>query len=268
MLDWHRLFGLTLIDYFLDSPYVVKLETDLSVAEQLLDIVIIEQEEGEFKGELPDGLDNLGRHNLLTYKSLRQPLDAWALDELLGHYVNYRKQRSPSLKRLLPVEQFRLYGVSTREPQKLAREASLTPVQQGVYETQWGTHSIRILVTSQMPSTPKNAIWQLFSGRPDLVRSGAEAFQWHRRDHAGLLQQLYSTYVEEGITMAYTWDDFFHDVAREHVQELSPEERLAGLGPEEVLKYLTSEDILQRIQTDDVKAMLQKLRDMGQQQQN
>ncbi len=42
MRDWHRLFGLTLIDYFLDSPYVVELETDLSVTEQLLDVVIIE----------------------------------------------------------------------------------------------------------------------------------------------------------------------------------------------------------------------------------
>lgn len=134
MLNWHRLFGLALIDYFLDSPFVVELETDLSVTEQLLDVVIIEQEDGEFNGELPDGLDNLSRHNLLTYKSLHQPLDAWALDELLGHYVNYRKQRSPSLQKLLPVEDFRLYGVSTREPQKLKREVPLTAVQQGVYE--------------------------------------------------------------------------------------------------------------------------------------
>ena len=43
MRNWHRLFGLALIDYFLDSPYVVELETDLSVIEQLLDVVIIEQ---------------------------------------------------------------------------------------------------------------------------------------------------------------------------------------------------------------------------------
>lgn len=129
MRDWHRLFGLTLLDYFLDSPYVVELETDLSVTDQLLDVVIIEQAEGTFEGELPDGLENLGHHNLLTYKSVRQPLDAWTLDELVGHYVNYRKQRSPSQKRLLPVEDFRLYGVSTREPQKLKREVPMTMLQ-------------------------------------------------------------------------------------------------------------------------------------------
>jgi formylglycine-generating enzyme required for sulfatase activity len=46
-------------------------------------------------GRLRDGLDNLAGHNLLTYKSLREPLDDWALQELTGHYVNYRKQASP-----------------------------------------------------------------------------------------------------------------------------------------------------------------------------
>ena len=249
MRDWHRLFGLTLIDYFLDSPYVVELETDLSVTEQLLDVVIIEQADGTFKGELPDGLGDLGRHNLLTYKSLRQPLDAWALDELVGHYVNYRKQRSPSQQRLLPVDEFRLYGVSTREPQKLKRQVPVTRLQQGVYEVQWGIHPIRIIVTSQVPQAPNNAIWQLFSGLPEQVRYGAGEFHWHRTDHASLLQQLYTNYVEEGITMAYTWNNFFREVTREHLHELPPEERLAGLGPEEL------------------KILLEKLRDLQQQQQ-
>ena len=44
--------------------------------------------------EVPVGLDNLGQHNLLTFKSLHEALDGWTLDELLGHYVNYRKQIS------------------------------------------------------------------------------------------------------------------------------------------------------------------------------
>ena len=127
MIDWHRLFGLILMDLFTDSQYEVELEKDLSMQRQLLDVVIIEQGEGEFQGELPDGLEDLGRHNLLTYKSLRQPFDSWAIDELVGHYVNYRKQISPSADNLLPVEDFRLYGVCTREPQKLQRPACLGP---------------------------------------------------------------------------------------------------------------------------------------------
>jgi hypothetical protein len=44
---------------------------------------------------------------------LREPFDDWALKELTGHYVNYRKQISLSLDNLLPEEQFRLYGICT-----------------------------------------------------------------------------------------------------------------------------------------------------------
>jgi len=126
-MEWHRLFGLALTDYFIDSAYRVELEKDLSLKQQLLDVVIIEQEAGQPLPELPDGLENLARHNLATYKSPRQPLDGWALDELIGHYVNYRKQISPSRERLLPAEDFRLYAVCTRVPEKLALEVSLLP---------------------------------------------------------------------------------------------------------------------------------------------
>jgi hypothetical protein len=131
LMEWHHLFGLTLKDFFTDSAYRVELEKDLSLEQQFLDVVIIEQHAGLPVPELPDGLENLARHNLLTYKSIRQPLTGWTLDELIGHYANYRKQISPSFKKLLPVEDFRLYAVTTREPEKLATEASLVPFKKG-----------------------------------------------------------------------------------------------------------------------------------------
>ncbi|MDI6792333.1 MAG: hypothetical protein QME81_05625, partial [bacterium] len=135
MIDWHRLFGLALIDFFTDSPFVVELEKDLSKKRQLLDVVILKKQAGEFSGQLPDGLDNLAGHNLLSYKSMREPFDDWTLDELTGHYVNYRKQISPSLNKLLPKDQFRLYGVSTRFPQKLDSQVKLEASKtSGVYE--------------------------------------------------------------------------------------------------------------------------------------
>ncbi len=66
MINWHRLFGLVLIDYFADSPYTVELEKDVSLKQQFLDVIIIEQGEGTLTGPLPDGLDSLRTHNLLT----------------------------------------------------------------------------------------------------------------------------------------------------------------------------------------------------------
>jgi hypothetical protein len=53
-------------------------------------------------------------HNLITFKSHQEALDDWALKELTGHYVNYRKQVSPSLQQLLPEEEFRASGLRLR----------------------------------------------------------------------------------------------------------------------------------------------------------
>ena len=137
MLNWHRLFGLFLIDYFTNSPYVVELEKDLSIKQQFLDVVVLRKEPGQFNGQLPDGLDNLAIHNLLTYKSLHEPLDDWALKELTGHYVNYRKQVSPGMNDLLAESEFQLFAVSTRFPQKLSQMLALQPVSTGVYDVPW-----------------------------------------------------------------------------------------------------------------------------------
>jgi hypothetical protein len=73
--DWHRLFGLLLTDYFRDSPFTVEVERDLSVQQQLLDVVIVRRGRGRFAGRLPDGLEGLRPHNLITFKSHREVLD-------------------------------------------------------------------------------------------------------------------------------------------------------------------------------------------------
>jgi hypothetical protein len=103
--DWHRLFGLLLTDFFTGSPFVVELERDLSVQQQLLDVVIVRRR-GRFAGRLPDGLGDFGAHNLITFKSHHEALDAWAVKELVGHSVAYRKLVSPAPSALLPEEQF------------------------------------------------------------------------------------------------------------------------------------------------------------------
>jgi hypothetical protein len=93
--DWHRLFGLLLTDFFTSSPFRVDVERDLSVQQQLLDVVIVRRGRGRFAGRLPDGLDGLRPHNLVTFKSRHEALDGWALKELVGADVAYRKLVSP-----------------------------------------------------------------------------------------------------------------------------------------------------------------------------
>src|SRR5881398_3049592 len=98
---WHRLFGLSLVDFFRGMPVTVELEKDLSLKQQLLDVVILRKDAAPLPCRLPDG-----------FKSYQEELDGWAVNELVGHYVNYRKQVSPSMQDLLTETDFRLFAVS------------------------------------------------------------------------------------------------------------------------------------------------------------
>jgi hypothetical protein len=150
--QWHRLFGIGLTDLFADTAWRVELEKELALSSQLLDVVIIEQRETDAPTrtvELPDGLEDLRRHNLLTYKSRHEALDAWALDELIGHYVNYRKLTAVAATtaddaaepRLPPETDFQLYAVATREPRGLCRSADCRPsALPGIFDLRWGLH--------------------------------------------------------------------------------------------------------------------------------
>ncbi len=258
--DWHRLFGLTLIDVFSDTPWRVELEKDLAMQRQLLDVVIIEQTAPDGSAvDLPDGLDHLRAHNLLTYKSKQEPPDGWALDELIGHYVNYRKLLSPK-QRLLPESDFQLYAVATRHPQGLARGRILQPTAwPGVYDLRWGTPTIRLIVLNAIEPHPRNAAWELFSTQHALIRHGAKYYRPRRPGTWDLLYRLYLIHVLEDPSMANTIEEFIRETRQQFLHSLTPEERqavldqlppeerLRGLGPEERLRGLGPEE-LRRLQ--------------------
>ena len=237
-MNWHRLFGLLLTDFFAGSPFDVELEKDLSAKKQILDVIILRKRQGQFTGRLPDGFDQLAAHNLLTFKSYWEPLDDWTLKELTGHYVNYRKQVSPTLEVLLPEEEFRLYAVSSRSPQKLAGAVELAPVQAGVYDCRRGSDVIRLIVAHELPKTENNSLLHLLSASPDQGRYGVEHYQQRSADTSTLLNQLFEGYEREGLAMPYTIQDFRRDYVKEHLKDLTLEERLAGLSPDKIEKFL------------------------------
>ncbi|MBI4748467.1 MAG: hypothetical protein HY774_08245 [Acidobacteria bacterium] len=270
MINWHRLFGIALTEFFNGSPFVVELEKDLSQKKQLLDIVIIRRTEGQWDHPLPDGFDNLADHNLISYKSLREPFDDWTLKELTGHYVNYRKQVSPSLNDLLPEDQFRLYGICTRFPSHLTGQVDMYRVLGGVYDIYRGSDRIRLIVLSEIQDARQNRIWELFSTRPDHIQVAAQEFQARYGEASTILNQLFRYYQMEGLPMPYTMEDFKRDAKEEFLKSLTPEERLKGLPaeerlkglpPEERLKGLPSDELLKRLSVGDIQAYLKKLLD-------
>jgi hypothetical protein len=137
--DWHRRFGLLIQDFFRGTPCEVQLERDLSVKSQFLDVLILHKTAAVLDRVLPDGLEgHLVENNLITFKSHRDTMSCDTLDELLSHYVSYRKQISPSFDDRLPVGMFRLFAIAARFPQGLHGQKPLTEIREGVYEVEWG----------------------------------------------------------------------------------------------------------------------------------
>ena len=135
-IDWHHRFGLLLKDFFTGTTCEVELERDLSVKSQFLDVLIIHKPAEPIDRVLQDGLEgHLVEHNLITFKSHHEALTPFAILELLGHYVNLRKQISPSFDDLLAEDRFRMFAVAARFPEGLARLVPLTEVREGVYTT-------------------------------------------------------------------------------------------------------------------------------------
>lgn len=248
--DWHRLFGLLLTDFFTDSPFVVEIERDLSVQQQLLDVVIVRRRPGRFSGRLPDGLEGLRAHNLVTFKSHREALDGWAMKELIAHSVAYRKLVSRSPSDLLPEDQFGLYAVAARFPQTLSSQVPWETVQAGVYDCQWGTDTVRVVVAGELPREPHNAPLHLFSAQAALIEFGGRTYGRRSEDTSGLLVQLFEGFQAEGLAMPFTMEDFRRQFVKEHFPQLSdeeqeevlrrlpPERRLAGLTEEQIRQYL------------------------------
>jgi hypothetical protein len=248
--DWHRLFGLLLTDFFTGSPFAVEVERDLSAQQQFLDLVILRRGRGRFVGRLPDGLDGLVAHNLITFKSFHEALDAWAMKELIGHYVAYRKLVSPSPTELLAEDHFRLFAVCARFPQNLSGQVPWQHRHPGVYHCQWGTDAVTVIVAGELPREAHNAPLHLFSASPELVGFGRTAYQRRSETTSQLLGLLFERLEKEGFAMSYTMEDFKRDYNREQFLKLTPEkrqeileslpleQRLAGASAEEIRQYL------------------------------
>jgi len=267
MIDWHRLFGIALTLHFADYPLTIELEKELAIKRQLLDILILKKGNEPIQGPLPDGLEDLMPHNLLTYKSLQEPLDDWTLKELTGHYVNYRKVVSPSLHNLLPEERFSLLAVATRYPQKLVRQSGSNwkRLKEGVYQVKRNSDIIRVIVLKKIPNAERNLVWQLFSAQQEKVQEAARHYLQADSEMNTIMNQLLNKYQAEGIHMPYTLQDYRKEYVRGGLHLLTPEEvvtyyepqqLLSSFAPEERMSGLDAKERLSGLDTKDILAGL------------
>jgi hypothetical protein len=245
---WHRLLGLSWLDFFWGTPTTVETEKDLSEKQQLLDILITCPEGSSIPHPLPDGFDNLGRYNLLSFKSFQEALNGFAADELVSHFVNGRKQLSPTMQNLLPLDQFRLFALSARYPQALAEWVPMTEVQPGVYEVRSFSMGIRLVVLNELPLLPHNAMLLLFSANEQHRQYAAQHYRPHSPETSTLLIRLINKYRQEGFPVpVLNYEELRRQTREEILEETPPEEILKHLTTEEILKHLTAEQILKHL---------------------
>ncbi len=281
---WHRLFGGSWVDFFQGLPVTVEQEKDLSLKQQWLDLVLVRKEAAELPRRLPDGFDDLAAHNLITFKSYQEALDGWALNELIAHYVNYRKQISPSFRELLPERDFHLYAVCVRSPQGLAEQVPLRQLQSGVYEVRHFTGVLRVIVVHELPREEHNAMLHLFSAREDLVRYGAAHYRPRSPESSTLLYQLFERYRLEGVLMPDALEQLYQETIeailqdrktldaillhREAIEAILQDRRtldaiLQKTAPEERLKGLSVDELLTALPPEVREELARRLRENG-----
>jgi hypothetical protein len=271
---WHRLFALSWVDFFRGLPVTVEPEKDLSVKKQLLDVLFIRKEAAILNCRPPDGFEDLAGYNLVTFKSYQEKLSAWTLKELLGHYVNLRKQVSPSMNEddLLPEEEFRLYAVTARFPQQLAsRNVMLQLISEGVYEVQVLTSRIRLIVANQLPQQEHNAMLHLFSARTDLQAYGVQHYHVRSPETSTLLVQFFQRFRQEGLIMPDILEELYQETMDRLAREMPIEKRFEGLTPEQVVRALTpermqgisDEEILRVVTPERIRQLAEKLKGNG-----
>ncbi len=252
MISWHRLFGLAMTELLADTPLEVVLEMDLAVRQQFLDIVIVRRRAGPIGRELPDGFEPLATHNLLTYKSMHESLDAWSIQELIGHYVNYRKQVNKPNEPMPAETEFQLFAVATRFPEKLAGQVPLQPVSAGIYQIDLKVISIRLIVLSEIPLSDQNLVLNAISCREAAMKFARERFEQTHAHVSAVLRAIFARYGFGSSNMPYTMNDFYQDV----LDEIAPEDRLRGLSVEQRLRGLSAEQRVLGLSAEDLAGSL------------
>ena len=138
-------------------------------------------------------------------------------------------------------------------------------MQPGVYDCRWGTDVVRVVVAGQLPREVHNAPLHLFSASPELVGFGGRAYRRRSKDTSAMLGQLLEKFQGEGLTMSYTMEDFQRQYAKEHFAKLTPEDQREALealpagAAREILDSLPPEERLAGLSAEQIRQYLERL---------
>jgi hypothetical protein len=125
-----------------------------------------------------------------------------------------------------------------------------------VYDCQWGTDTIRVVVAGELPREPHNAPLHLFSASPQLVGFGGTTYRQRSEQTSRLLGKLFEGLQREGLAMPFTMEDFNRQYIKEHFSRLTPEEQAEAL---RTLPPQEQQEVLKALPPDERKNVLQGL---------
>lgn len=165
---WHRLLNVGLRQLFSGTCYDVLEEVDVSDQEQKLDFAVIRRSNDDLPEpkpeDLPDGLQELQDHNVISYKSMHEAFDHFALMELTSHVVTYSKLKAKADWRKFSTT-LGVFAISTRKPSKgVVAELLQETKTEAVYLIETQGFKVTCIVINQATKTDQNWLWRLMKG--------------------------------------------------------------------------------------------------------
>lgn len=213
-VKWHRLGGMVLTPLFNLLGYATELEVDLSLKQQLLDILVVERDKIQpEKLHLPkiywEAFDDFNEHNLISFKSFHESFNGFALMEFFGHVVNYNKSKE------VPLDKINLYAISHHYPRDLFNPFEGTEFlkvikKDEIFELSLSTtKSVRFIILR----TTNNPLLALFSNNPPKIAEGYQRLTQETDFLEGI--SIYfskiAEYYGEEVKNMYTKEDFWRD---------------------------------------------------------
>jgi hypothetical protein len=222
-IPWHRFLKIGLRHLFSGTCFEVYDEINLADQVQMVDFAVIRVANPNLPPpspqQMPDGLQNLRDHNLISYKSMSEAFDHYALRELVGHAVAYAKLKAKDDWRSFS-DNLGLIALSTRKPSTAVISRLLLQTgDEDVYEIDCLGWKVTCIVINQAPTDRRNWLWNTLKG---------DKSRWKSSSVTAMLKEIKQQLKEMGIVDPEI-EAFETEIMEAWLQELSPSQRLIGL---------------------------------------
>ena len=124
--------------------------------------------------------------------------------------------------------------------------------QPGVYDIEWGSLTIRLLVIRELNEETVNAMLLLFSVVPKQIEFACRHYQKTDPQSSGTIDELIRVYRKENKEMAVTFEEINRKVKQEMISQMTLDEKLAGVSTDDIVKRIPRRELAKAILREDL----------------